>query len=96
MLPYTNKKDGYICCVHQAHQGTNHITHSVTLGNDESIKGACRAKGCIKVPCLRNGVGADKSLKPGLVVSPDDGVRAGLRVRVEAGAAQVGAQDDVD
>lgn len=62
MLPNTDKENGHIRCVHKTDEGADHVTHSVTLGDDEPVEGTDGAEGRIEVTGLGDGVSADEGL----------------------------------
>lgn len=62
VLSHANKQHRYIGCMHQTDQRTDHISHSVTLGDDKAVECPHRAKSRIEVAGLSNRVCTDKSL----------------------------------
>jgi hypothetical protein len=62
MLANANKEDWHIRCVDHADQSSNHISDSITFGDDESIKGSATSKRCIEISCLGDRVCSNQSL----------------------------------
>ena len=48
--------------MNQTDECTDHVAHRVTLGDDEAVEGAYRAKRGVEVAGLRDGVCADQRL----------------------------------
>jgi hypothetical protein len=63
MLPNTDEKHGNICRMNHADQSADHISHGVTLRNNEAVERSPASKGCVKIAGLCNGVCSYKCLE---------------------------------
>ena len=52
MLTNSNKKYRDVCRVNKTNKSADHVTNSVTLGDDEAIKCANSTKSSVEIACL--------------------------------------------